>query len=113
MKAGQLNQKIVIEQPAVVSDGEGGETTTWSTYSTVWASIRPLRGREYYEANQTRADVTAEIRIRYIAGITPKMRVKYVLDSVTRYYDIHAVQDMWERDREIVMMVSERAPYSG
>ena len=108
MRAGLLNNLVQIEHSTVTSDGEGGESVTWSTYLETWASIRQLRGREFYAAAQTQAEYTTEIVIRYQAGIDPKMRVRFG----TRIFDIHAVQNEWERDRKIILMCSERSPYA-
>ena len=75
MAAGKLRHRIVISQPAEVSDGAGGVTTTWSTLATVWGSVEPLRGREFLDAAGAQAEVSTRIKIRYRADVTAKMRV--------------------------------------
>lgn len=103
MMSGRLRHKIVIQNPSE-SNGSYGETvTTWGTFATVWASVEPLNGREYFESQQTNAEVNFRFRIRYTASITPKMRISY--DS--RTFDIISVINVNERDRETVLMAKE------
>jgi SPP1 family predicted phage head-tail adaptor len=40
------------------------------------AAIRPISGREYFEAQQTQAAATHEIIIRPVPGLTPAMRFR-------------------------------------
>ncbi len=104
MRAGRLNQKITIEQVTESRTGSGAVQETWNAFATVWASVEPLNGREYFQAQQETATVTTRIRIRYLAGVTPKMRVNY--DN--RIFDIESVIDVNERHRELVLMCKER-----
>ena len=44
---------------------------------TVWASFNPVRGREYYDAQKLREEITYKCYIRYLPGITADMYIKY------------------------------------
>jgi len=105
MRAGKLRHKITIQYcPEPQSqDSYGAVIKNWSDYATVWASIEPARGREFWESQQINAEVTAKITIRYLAGITPKMRVKYG----SRIFEIISVINPEERNRELQLMVKE------
>lgn len=103
MRAGTLRQRVTIQDKSVVRDTYGAETITWTEVATVWAAVEPLQGREYLEARQTTAEVSTRIRIRYRSGITPEMRVEFG----TRVYEILAVIDVKELDREIHLMSRE------
>lgn len=103
MRAGPLRHQIVIEQTTETRDTSGGVIDTWSTFATVWASVSPLIGREYMAAKQVSADVTHKIRMRYLSGVTPKMRVSW--DS--RTFDIGSILNVDERDIEMVIMATE------
>jgi len=67
------------------------------------ASIEPISGREYFSAQTTQADVTHRINLRYVAGVKPKMRVKYG----SRIFDILSVSNVDERNRELQLMCRE------
>ena len=104
MRAGKLRHKITIQDYTESQNGYGAVTKTWSDYATLWASIEPIRGREFWESQQINAEVTAKITIRYLADINPKMRVKYG----NRIFEIISVINPEERNVELQLMVKEK-----
>jgi len=81
-------------------------TTTWSTFKTVPASIWPLKGAEYITAMQVTSEISHKIRIRYLADLTPKHRIKWG----SRYFDIEAIINPDERNIYFEMMCRETTP---
>ncbi len=63
---GMLDQRVTIRRKTSTKDGAGGSVTAWSDYTTVWAHVRPLRGRERDQAMRTEgvADYLVVIRNR-------------------------------------------------
>lgn len=107
MRAGALRHKVTIEQPTNSQDSMGGLTQTWTTYAIRFAEVKPLSGREFFDAQQYAADVNYRIRLRYddtSKNITPSMRVSW--DS--RVFDIESVINRDERNKEIILMCLER-----
>lgn len=103
MRAGKLRHRLDIQR-ALETQGDTGEVTViWSDFATVWGSVEPLRGREFFAAREQQARVTTRIRIRYTAGVTPKMRVLFG----DRIYLIDAVIDPEERHAELQLMCQE------
>ena len=90
MRAGSLDRTIVIQQAAITLDSFGQPTETWSTFATVAAWKREPSARERFTNNQRVATETVTFRIRYLAGVTPKMRITY--DGKT--YDILGVTEL-------------------
>jgi len=103
MKIGKLRNKITIQKPIETTNDEGEIIQTWEEFATVWAEINPLIGREYWASKQTTSEVTGKIRIRYIAGITPKMRVKFG----ERIFNIEGLINPDEKNIEIILFVNE------
>jgi len=103
MEAGALRHKVLIEKPAETINSLGEITTSWTTFATVWAEIIPLSGKEYWSSRQVNSEVTGKIRIRYLPGITPKMRVKFG----SRIFNIEAVMNYQEKNIESVLLVKE------
>ncbi len=103
MRAGELRHRITIQQATETPSTSGAITQTWSTVATVWAAIEALSGREAFAAQQVNAQVSSRIRIRYRAGITPKMRIVFG----ARTFNIESVMDMESRRRELQLLVSE------
>jgi SPP1 family predicted phage head-tail adaptor len=105
MNPGDLRQQIIIQvkRAPVVQDTFGEEQPIWDTFATIWAGPEALRGQEYLEARRLQADVDWRVRIRFLAGITPSMRVIYG----DKILNIVSVIDVKERHREIQLMCKE------
>uniref|UniRef100_A0A6M3J9L2 Putative head-tail joining protein n=1 Tax=viral metagenome TaxID=1070528 RepID=A0A6M3J9L2_9ZZZZ len=103
MNAGQLNKRIVIQQYGSTQNEYGEQVKTWSTVKTVWASVQPLQGREWFNAKQIQSEVEVRMRLRYTTAITPKMRIQY--NSLN--YNIESVINVGEQNREIELMCSK------
>lgn len=102
MRAGELRHQVLIERlsDAAGSDDYGQPITTWEAVGTFPASVTPLNGREFMAAQMLLSEITAEIRIRYQAGIT-------VLDRVTHgatVYNIKSVINPDMRNEELALM---------
>ena len=103
MRAGDLRHRVTLERKEANRDAYGGELVTWQPVATVWAAVEPLKGREFFSASQDNAEVTGRIRIRYMPGVVPTMRVRFG----QRVFDIQAVIDPEERHEELQLMVRE------
>jgi SPP1 family predicted phage head-tail adaptor len=103
MKAGKLRRRLEIQQANETQGPTGEISVAWSTFADVHGSVEPLRGREFWAAKEQQAQVDTRIRIRYLEGVTPKMRV---IDG-TRVFLIYAVIDPETRHQEIQLMCQE------
>jgi SPP1 family predicted phage head-tail adaptor len=103
MRAGALRHTLVIEQPTETRDAHGQAVQTWTTFATVPGSLEPLNGREIFAAAQVQAEITARARIRYLDGVTPKMRIAFE----SKIYAITAVIDRDLRHRELELLLAE------
>lgn len=67
--AGQLREKITIEQEALLDDGQGGDDRgSWVPVTGLVglsAKVRPLSAQEQLAAAQMQSHVTHEVTIRY------------------------------------------------
>ena len=76
MRLGPLRHPLLIERPIQIQDATTGDLTeSWETFAEVKGSIEPLSAREFIAAKATQAEYTSRIRIRYIPGVLPSMRV--------------------------------------
>lgn len=108
MKIGKMRHRITIEQKTRVPDGAGGYTESWVAFvSNVSASIDPVSGKEFFEAQQTQSEVSHKIRIRYKLGVLPSMRVNFK----GRIFAMTSPPINWEeRNRDMLLMCSEVIP---
>jgi len=103
MRAGQLRHLVTVKSPTHTADGKGGIATTWGTVTTCWASVEPLRGREWIESHLENSEVTGRVVMRYKAGIRPD----YMVYFGDRTFQIISVINTEERNRELQLMVRE------
>lgn len=89
IRAGDLNQRITIQQSTITRDTYGAEIQTWATHATVWASKQHKSSREFYSAQKTNAEITDLFIIRYRNNVTTKMRISHN----GKYYDILGADD--------------------
>lgn len=102
MRAGELDRRITIETPTDVRDAEAAISQTWAAFVPVGgaalvdipAKVIPRRGTERFAAAQINVEFDTTFRIRYVAGITAKMRIQY--DGVT--YDIQYPAELGRRE---------------
>ena len=103
MQAGALRHRVELQTATEGRSSSGAVTRTWATTATVYAEIRDLAGREYFDAATVQSEVTTKIRIRYRSGLTPGMRVVWG----SHIYDIESVVDPEGRQRELLLMGKE------
>lgn len=102
--AGELTERIIIEQPANAQNVVGEATLTWSTYSTVWAKVESLSGREAERYGEIVAFSGHKVTIRALPGVTTSMRVIYR----NRTLEIGAINE-YERVWYMELICTEKA----
>ena len=104
MRAGLLRHLVHLEAPAEgAQDSHGQPPDGWEPVTETYAQIEPLSGRELESARQVQARVTHRITIRFLEGVSPRMRVRYG----ERAFEIASVTNDGERDRTTVLMAVE------
>lgn len=104
MNPGDMRHRITFQR-LVETANEVGETVQGlEDYATVWASIEPTTGREYYEAQKIQPELTYKITIRYLKGITPGMTIKYK----DRVFQITSIINPQERNERFEVMCTEK-----
>lgn len=101
--AGTLRHRIVIERGTEVQNAFGEPITTWATFAERYAAILPQSGREFIGAQQVVPELTHLVRLRYVAGVTSKMRIRFG----SRVFDILAPLDEEARGVEVTFACRE------
>ena len=94
---------VELQSEATQSDSAGQQSTTWTSYITVWATIDVLQGNEIFKGQQYNTQVTHKVTIRYLPGVTAKQRVQFG----TRQFVIEAVENPEEMNVCLVLMCAE------
>jgi len=103
MRAGSLRNKISIQMLTSSRDSFGEEIYAWSDFKVVNALILPISGKESFLSNQSFATVSHKIRVRYISGVVPSMRILF--DS--REFNIISSINIGERNKELEILAVE------
>lgn len=105
MRAGQLRERITIQQPGETQDEAGQPIEGWTDVCTVRAAKRDLNGREFIAAQGVQNAVAAKFEIRYRADVLANMRVVHGSDI----YNILAPLDPAGRRQQLFLMCEQVA----
>lgn len=100
---GQFRHKIKFESFTEVINDNGFSTEDWVVQKQVWAMIKTLQGREYYQAATTQNENSIRFIINYTNGLHPDMRVVY--DG--RNFDIESIINDDEANKTMTIMCKE------
>ena len=87
---GKLNKRLSFYKLADIQDSLGQTTKELQLIKTVWGTLQPLRGAEYYEVQKVQSKVTHKCYIRYTEGIDTNCFLKYK----DRTFSIESVIDV-------------------
>lgn len=104
MKIGHLRHRITIQKYEEYRNEWNEPIKEWVDWATVWASIEPISGREYWANVQIQAEVSHRIRIRYLPAVEPTMRVIFR----GREFEIESIINWQERNIDLQLMCREK-----
>ena len=101
---GKLRHQISLLKPIIVKDALGQEVEKLEMEKTVWASIEPLSGKEYFAAKQVNSEVNFKITIRYIDSLLPH----WVVQFGQHVFNIEGIINLEERNKFLQLLCSEK-----
>lgn len=105
MNPGKLRHRITFLRKVKEKNEVGDTVLVERPWKTVWASVEPLKGREYFEARKIQSEATHKIIIRYLTGVTPDMKIEFK----GRIFDIEGPPiNPEERNEYLEMYVIEK-----
>jgi SPP1 family predicted phage head-tail adaptor len=106
-----LNRRIQIQSQSTTQDSLGQQLQTWTTIYTCWASIDIQQSQLIYATAEFISKVTHRITFRWTSSVViqPQMRILYTeaTTSVTHIYNIEALLNTKQRNRELVAICYE------
>ena len=104
MRGGKLRRKVTIETPTETQNAIGEPVKAWATFAAnVPAEIMPFNGKEMLIAQQVNSQLNTRMTIRYLAGVTTRMRVIYASATGTRTFQIENIENIDERNRQMTL----------
>ncbi|HZS63569.1 MAG TPA: phage head closure protein [Xanthobacteraceae bacterium] len=102
---GDLNQRLLLEEPVETPDGAGGVVRSYQTVTTLWAALVPVAAENVVIADGGGVTVTHRIVIRHRADVTARHRFRLG----ARIFQVAALRDEDGRGRFLDVAVEERA----
>jgi SPP1 family predicted phage head-tail adaptor len=100
---GNLRHRITFQKQTEAQNDYGEEIKDWVDEATVWASINPISGKEFFSAEKVSSEVSHKINMRYTPGISPDMRIRFN----ERFFSIISVINFQERNIELQLLCKE------
>lgn len=105
MRAGLLRESLTIQTATVVSDGQGGQTITWTNGDTVRGQVAPRSGGEFMQAGVLHNALRATVRLRYHPTVAITTRLYRQPSGPS--YEVMEVLNADLRNRELLVEVVE------
>lgn len=102
--ASLYRHRVVIQELTIEQDVFGGPVETWTDGPALFASVEPLRGKEFYawySIPQAEASVDARIRIRFRTGLNPGQH--RVIHGPTVYDLVAVIQDVDHQQTQLMV----------
>jgi SPP1 family predicted phage head-tail adaptor len=103
MRPGAMRHRVTIQRRSTAVDAAGGVRDTWEDVATRWASLDRATGSEVWASAQRSGRVPVVLRLRYLSGVLPGMRLLY--DE--RLHNILSAVDQAGRREELIITAEE------
>jgi SPP1 family predicted phage head-tail adaptor len=80
--ASPMTDRVTLQEPMPFRNEFKEEEEKWEDRGTVWADVEELSGREFYQAQQVRPDITVRVRLRY-SSLTAPMDTRWRLKVIS------------------------------
>ena len=104
---GELRHRIIIQKLKSPLNDYGeievNNQETWIDIAVVRAGIYPISGKEFFAAETVNSEITHKVKIRYIKGLSPSMRIKFN----NRIFSIESIINFQEKNIELQLLCKE------
>ena len=100
---GELRHRITIQKLNNSQNEYGEVSELWEDILNVRAGIYPISGKEFFAAETVNSEISHKVKIRYIEGRMPNMRIKFN----NRIFSIESVINFQERNIELQLLCKE------
>lgn len=103
-RAQELNRKITFQQLTIEQDpSTGAMIEVWADYTSVFAKVEPLLGREFWAAAATQSEDSIKFTIRHRGDLNTAMRIAF--DG--KDFNITSIQNIRSANRETLIYSKE------
>ena len=95
MRAGQLNNRVVIQANTPSDNTFGEPVRSWATLATVWAEVETMNGAEGLASGAERTSSPVVFTMRHRTDVTSDHRITWDGGE----YDIESVENVAGRNK--------------
>ena len=99
----KFNRRIHFIKIIKGKDEDGYPKDNEKLLKTVWASVRSLRGKEFFNAAKINSENLKVFNLKYFKGLETNMFIKYN----EKLYNIKSINDLNENHKEYEIYASE------
>lgn len=103
MNIGRLNKRVLIKKDSTTRNEYGELVGGYDLVATTWAEVKPLIGKQWFEALKDNVEVSHQVTIRYRQDINATM----VLFLGDRKLEIASIINLMERNEYLQLMCKE------
>ena len=108
LNLGEMRHVVRIEQRSTAQSSSGDPLLSWSPFaSRRRAAIMATPGREFFASAERQGRIPTVFQLRYLAGVTPAMRLIRERDGVDVVYKILSAIDPDQLRVELVITCEE------
>lgn len=108
MNIGRLNQRITVQKKETLIEN-GFEVEEWMDYKTIWASVKNINGKEFFQAQQAQSQASKKVRIRYLkdldSSLDPNVSLKYRIKYKNNNYNLTYSDNIQEQNKFIELLL--------
>ena len=102
VEAGELTHLVTIKRSATTQDSYGHPTINYGSVTSMvtkaWANVMTRQAWEAARLQAVSAQATHMVKIRYITGILPSMRIEYTTSDGMKNLEIMGAYDKTGRE---------------
>ncbi len=103
LNIGRLNKRLTFLKLADSEDEIGQTVQKLKPYRTVWGSLYPVRGTEFYEIQKIQSKVTHKCYVRYLPGIDTNCYIRFK----DKTYSVESVINVNLENKMLEILCSE------
>lgn len=105
MRGSRYRHLITVQRKVENQSPSGAVSNTWQDFRVnVRASVEPLRGTQYFAAQQIQTAQPVVIKTRYLQGYRTGQRVIFMVEGSPQYLEIIDIIDKDNLHRELEFM---------
>ncbi len=106
LETGKLNKRVNFYKLTEVEDDMGQSTNGLALVGAYWATLKPIRGSEYYELRKIESKVTHKCYVRWREALSD-IDTNWFLEYNGKYYSVEYAMNIELDDKLIEIQCTE------